>query len=146
MNNQSVTERRQQTNKLIRELLEERGEVWMRYGRLGAMQPYGPNQTLENLVKQFCQILIDYISLGHFGVYQRIIDGTERRRKVIVLAEKFYPRIAEATDAAVTFNDKYERLAGDELRRNLAHDLSVLGEELAKRFELEDSLIETMMA
>jgi regulator of sigma D len=146
MINRSATERRQQTNKLIRELLKERREVWMRYGSLAGMQPYGPERPSEAIVRQFCQILIDYISLGHFGVYQRIIDGTERRRKVIDMAEQLYPRIAEATDAAVTFNDKYERLAGEELRSNLAHDLSTLGEVLATRFELEDSLIQTMTA
>lgn len=118
----------------------------MRYGSLAGMQPYGPERPSEIAVKQFCQILIDYVSLGHFGVYQRIIDGTERRRKVIGMAEQLYPRIAEATDAAVSFNDKYERLAGEELRTNLAHDLSLLGEQLAARFELEDSLIQTMTA
>ena len=144
MINQSATERRHQTNKLIRELLEERREVWTKYCSLAGMQPYGPDQPLETLVQQFCQILIDYVSLGHFGVYQRIVDGTERRLKIIELAEQSYPRIAEATDAAVEFNDKYEHLIGEQLRRNLAHDLSVLGEKLATRFELEDGLIETM--
>ena len=90
--------------------------------------------------------MIDYISLGHFGIYQRIIDGRERRRKVIEVAEIIYPRIAEATSVAVDFNDKYEYLSGEPLRLNLAVDLSLLGEELARRIELEDQLISTMMS
>ncbi|MDV3241666.1 MAG: sigma D regulator [Methylocaldum sp.] len=91
-------------------------------------------------------MLIDYISLGHFGIYQRIIDGTERRRKVLELAENIYPRIAETTDAAVEFNDKYETLIGDGLKTHLEDDLSKLGEELAMRIELEDQLISSMIA
>lgn len=146
MTKHSLADRRQLTNKLIQELVEERQEVWLRYSNLAGMQPYRPEQLLEVVVKQFSQILIDYISLGHFGIYQRIIDGTERRRKVIHVAEQSYPRIADTTDAAVAFNDKYEKLAGEELRRNLALDLSALGEKLAARIELEDNLIETMLA
>ncbi len=143
---QSVSERRQQTNKLIQELLQERREVWSKYSDLGAMQPYRPEQPLEILLQQFCQVLIDYISLGHFGLYQRILDGSERRRKVIYLAEQIYPRIAAATEAAVEFNDTYEALDGSSLRDTLVSDLSLLGEELATRFELEDRLIECMLA
>lgn len=146
MSKHSLAERRQQTNKLIQELIEERREVWLRYSNLAGMQPYTLEQSLEVVVKQFSEILIDYISLGHFGIYQRIIDGTERRRKVIDLAEQSYSRIADTTDAALSFNDKYEKLIGEELRRTLAHDLSVLGEQLARRIELEDDLIETMLA
>ena len=143
---QSVSERRQLTNKLIRELLEERREVWSKYCELGSMQPYGTDKPVEIAVQKFCQILIDYISLGHFGVMQRIADGSERRQRVIHLAEKIYPRIAEATEAAVQFNDTYESVDGTSLRMSLAHDLSKLGEELATRFELEDQLIGSMMS
>jgi regulator of sigma D len=143
---QSLSERRQMTNKLVQELLEERQQVWANYGHLAEMQPFQPDQPLEICVQRFCQIMIDYISLGHFGILQRIIDGSERRRKVIALAEEVYPRIAKATEAAVQFNDTYEAVAGETLRKSLAHDLSKLGEELATRFELEDRLIKILLA
>ena len=61
------------------------------------------------------------------------------------MAESIYPRIAETTDAAVNFNDKYETLAEDELKTHLENDLSKLGEELAMRIELEDRLISSMI-
>jgi regulator of sigma D len=143
---QSVSERRQLTNKLVQELLDERQQVWATYGQLAEMQPFQSDQPLEICVQRFCQIMIDYISLGHFGILQRIVDGNERRRKVLKLAEEIYPRIAEATEAAVQFNDTYEAVEGDSLRKSLAHDLSKLGEELAMRFELEDRLIQIMLA
>lgn len=141
---QSVNERRKQTNKLIQELLEERRQVWALYGNIADMKPFGVEQPLEMAVQRFCQILIDYISLGHFGLYQRIVDGNERRVKVIHVAEEIYPRIAESTDAAVAFNDTYEKVDGETLRRNLTHDLSRLGEALAQRFDMEDRLIGVM--
>jgi regulator of sigma D len=143
---QNVAERRQQTNKLISELLEERKDVWHIYSEIAEMKPFAEEQPIEIIVQRFCQILIDYISLGHFGVYQRLMDGSERRRKVLAVAEEIYPQIAQTTDAAVAFNDSYEKLDGPSLRRNLIGDLSMLGEALATRFELEDRLIDTMTA
>ncbi|MBS1212660.1 MAG: anti-RNa polymerase sigma 70 factor [Proteobacteria bacterium] len=146
MTTQSFSERRQLTNKLVQELLDERREVWAVYGQIADMQPFRPDQPLEIVVQRFCQILIDYVSLGHFGIFQRIGDGNERRQRVVNLAAQVYPRIAEATQAAVQFNDTYDTVDGDSLRKSLAEDLSKLGEELATRFELEDQLIQSLMA
>lgn len=142
----TINERRQNTNQMIKELLEERRQVWSLYCAIAGMKPFTAEQPLRPKVQEFCQLLIDYISLGHFGIYQRIIDGTERRRKVLEVAENIYPRIAETTDAAVDFNDRYETLAEDELKTHLEDDLSKLGEELAMRIELEDQLISSMIA
>jgi regulator of sigma D len=141
----TINERRQNTNQMIKELMEERRQVWSLYCAIAGMKPFTVEQPLRPKVQEFCQLLIDYISLGHFGIYQRIIDGTERRRKVLEVAEHIYPRIAETTDAAVDFNDKYETLAEDELKTHLENDLSKLGEELAMRIELEDRLISSMI-
>lgn len=142
----SINERRQNTNQMVGELLEERRQVWSLYCTIAGMKPFTVKQPLESKIQEFCQLLIDYISLGHFGIYQRIIDGTERRRKVLELAENIYPRIAETTGVAVDFNDKYEKLSSDEITTHLEDDLSKLGEELAMRIELEDQLIATMIA
>jgi regulator of sigma D len=143
---ESINERRQNTSKIVRELLDERRQVWSLYCAIGEMQPFAADQPLESRLQEFCQLLIDYTSLGHFGIYQRIVDGTERRRKVLEVAEQIYDRIAETTNAAVEFNDKYEELAGDELRAQLAEDLSRLGEELAIRSDLEDQLVKAMVS
>lgn len=142
---QSKTERRSQTSEMVQELLRGRQQVWSQYCAIGEMKPFGLDQPLENKVQEFCQTLIDYISLGHFGIYQRIVDGSERRRKVLDLAEEIYPRIAEATVSAVDFNDKYEGMGGEGLRAELAEDLSKLGEALAARNDLEDRLIESIL-
>lgn len=142
----SGSERRQQTQAMIQKLLNERQQVWSLYCTVAGLEPFTPDKPVESLMQDFCQVLVDYISLGHFGIYQRIADGRERRVKVLETAERIYPRIARATDQAIQFNDKYEKLTGEEMLSSLSSDLSKLGEELATRIELEDQLLEAMDA
>lgn len=139
------TDRRNQTNQMIAELVKERQQVWSLYCTAAGLEPFTNRDSIEQKVKEFCQILVDYISLGHFGIYQRILDGQERRTKVIKIAERIYPPIAKTTESAVAFNDKYEKLIDDKLIKALPNDLSLLGEELANRIELEDQLIQSML-
>ena len=141
MKQYSGEDRRNQTNKMISELVQERQQVWSLYCTAAGLEPFSNRESIEGKVKEFCQILIDYISLGHFGIYQRIADGQERRSKVVKIAGEVYQKIACTTDAAVAFNDKYDKLRGEELVNNLSGDLSRLGEALAARIELEDQLI-----
>lgn len=141
----SGQERRNQTNRMISELIEERQQVWSLYCTAAGLEPFANHDSVESKVKDFCQILVDYISLGHFGIYQRIAERKERRSKVIKIAEEIYPRISRTTDSALHFNDKYEKLHGEKLTSELPDDLSRLGEELAVRIELEDKLIQSMV-
>ena len=141
----SGSDRRVQTNKMIQDLLEERKQVWSLYCSVAGLEPFSVERPIAKSLQDFCQILVDYISLGHFGIYQRIVDGKERRAKVISMAEDIYSQIAEITDSAVSFNDKYEKLKGQDITKTLSEDLSDLGEKLAVRIELEDKLIETML-
>ena len=136
-----VSERRNQTQAMIKELLQERQQVWALYCSVAGLKPFTADKPVDSLIQEFCQLLIDYISLGHFGIYQRITDGKERRTKVLKKAEEIYPRIAKATDSAIEFNDKYEKLSSQVELSSLSVDLSHLGEELATRIELEDQLI-----
>ncbi len=138
------TERRVQTNQMVEELLQERNQMWSLYWELAELKPFDQHtDPMEQILGDFCRIMIDYISLGHFGIYRRIIDGTERRRKVLAAAEKLYPDIATATEVALKFNDKFEQSLLDD-RAILNQELSKLGEALATRIELEDRLIASM--
>ena len=138
--------RRPQTSRMIEELLNERRQVWNLYCELGGLKPYHAAPPLTDAIRRFSQLLIDYISLGHFGVYRRIIDGTERRVKAIEAAEQIYPAIEDATDVALSFNDKYEQIDSATLASDLEGDLSRLGEALAIRFDLEDRLMSSLLA
>ena len=83
--------------------------------------------------------------MGHFEIYQRIIEGKERRRAVKAVAAEVYPAIAETTDFLVDFNDKYDAFEGtDEDVKMLSGDLSRLGEIIAVRGELEDQILDAL--
>ncbi len=138
------TERRQQACQLIAELQNERREVWSLYCHVAELKPFSANDAVKSLLIQFSQILVDYVSLGHFGVYERLLAGTERRNGVLSVAKDIYPEFSATTDAAISFNDKYDNVDKIDVFEDLEQDLSALGESLAKRIELEDRLCEVM--
>lgn len=134
------TERRQQASQLIAELQNERQEVWSLYCHVAELKPFTANDTVKKQLTKFSQLLVDYVSLGHFGVYERILAGTERRQSVLSVAKAIYPEFSSITEAVISFNDKYEKI--DEINSfdDLEQDLSALGESLAQRIVLEDQL------
>lgn len=137
-------ERRQQAYQLITELQNERQKVWSLYCHVAELMPFSANQAVRKKLTKFSEILIDYISLGHFGVYERLLAGTEHRAPVLSVAKEIYPALSATTEAAVSFNDKYDGKEKNILD-DLKQDLSTLGENLAKRIDLEDQLCALML-
>ncbi|MGR9046512.1 MAG: Rsd/AlgQ family anti-sigma factor [Gammaproteobacteria bacterium] len=133
-------ERRQHAKQLIDELKKERHEVWALYCHIAELKPFSASQKVTRLLTEFSQLLIDYISLGHFGIYERLLSGTERRSAVLSLAQEIYPELSRTTDAAIAFNDKYAHIQSPAADGALLQDLSTLGENLALRIDLEDRL------
>ena len=137
-----VPERRGRSQELTQKLVAERTEMLVLFCRLAGIESYASeNRPVQELLEDFCQILVDYIAAGHFALYERIIDGTERRREVATLAEQLYPAIARTTDAALEFNDRYDCENHVAVLDGLSEELSRLGEQIAVRIELEDRLI-----
>lgn len=142
-------ERRQGTRQQVDKMVTERTEMLALYWRLAGLDPFadpGHREPLQKLLQQFCQILVDYIAAGHFGLYERLVNGTERRRSVAEMAEQLYPRIAGTTQLALDFNERYDCGEHCQIPESFKTDLSKLGEELAMRIELEDKLIAHLMA
>lgn len=135
-----VPERRQYSQHLVNELQDARKKVWSLYCKVAEQKPFSLTSQTQSLLMEFSQLLIDYASLGHFGIYDYLLSGKERRQAILSEAKNIYPAFAQTTDAVVSFNDKYD----DQKQRvsvdTLEFDLSSLGEVLAKRIELEDSL------
>ena len=141
-------DRRQRISHTIDELLEERQQVLVGYCSLAGVSSFDNRQDEQHQVKagelqSFCQILVDYTALGHFEIYQRIIEGKERRTAVQKVAREVYPAIAETTDHLVDFNDKYDGIDEEDFSE-LPDDLSKVGEVLAIRGELEDRILAAM--
>jgi len=87
---------------------------------------------------------MDYMAFGHFEIYDRISRGEEKRTGVVRVAEEVYAKVVEATDYAVAFNDRYDSSNKQKNLDGLESDLSILGEELAARIEMEDRLLAAM--
>lgn len=141
-----ANERRTGSRDLVQKLVTERTEMLSLYCQLAGLEPYGNGKNSrvkhsQELLQKFCQVLVDYIAAGHFSLYERIVNGTERRQQISTLAEKLYPRIAKSTEAALDFNDKYDCSDNCEISPTISEDLSRLGEELAARIEIEDKLL-----
>ena len=139
-----AAERRTGTQRLITEMLEERQEMWVLYCKVAGLEPFNHEGSVRDVLERFCQVLVDYISTGHFGLYERIAEGKERRVAVRDMAAEVYQRISTTTDVAVRFNDAYDASSDFELDENFAGDLSSLGEALALRIELEDKILARM--
>lgn len=137
-------ERRTENRSLKDKLTSERAEVLVAFCRLAGVGPYDDPENqpeFEKRLQDFCQILVDYLAAGHFGLYQRIIEGKERRQEISDLAEQLYPGIAQTTEQALDFNDKYDSAHHHSISDNFSHDLSALGESLATRIDLEDNIL-----
>lgn len=136
--------KRELTYYVIDQLLEKRKELWRLYCSFTAKEPFQANQSIEDLVQMFCQLSIDYVSLGQFGLYQRILDGHEQRKEIVDVAERIYPEISVSADAVLHFSERYQKITPAMILNDLSDDLSSVGERLAARFELEDELVMQM--
>lgn len=140
-----IPERRQQIQHMVTELQQERHEVWSLYCQIAELKPFNGNMDVKLLLKKFAEILVDYVSLGHFAIYERLLSGTERRDSVLTHARAYYPEYSNTTDSVVSFNDQYDHSKRNFDISNLEQDLSKLGESLAKRMEIEDQLCKLLL-
>ena len=137
----SSNERRTGTKEMVDELLSERQTVLVLYCKVSGLQPYHHEKSIKEELRDFCQVLIDYTAFTHFEIYERIVEGKERRRNVIDTAQSVHPQIVELTTQIVAFNDKYDESDHALILNHLDDDLSQLGEILAQRIELEDQIV-----
>jgi regulator of sigma D len=122
--------------------LEERTELLVRLKNI-----VSPSKTLPSNedLQAFCQVLMDYLSAGHFEVYGEIVRQCEKNGpESLTIAEQLYPQITDTTDVCVSFNDKFTDSDHDEFWQDFDKHLSKLAEVLAERIELEDKLIQQL--
>lgn len=108
-----------------------------------------PGSSEENKAEKFqsfCQLLVDYVSVGHFEVYEQLVaEAAEYDDGGIELAKKIMPLIQVSTEVALSFNDRFDDIHKvDDGIEGLIKELEELGETLEDRFALEDNLIESL--
>ncbi len=141
----SKTERRQNNQNLVLQLQKERQQVWSLYCKVAELKPFSSTSETQLLLTKFSQLLIDYVSLGHFGLFDRVISGNERRESVLSAAKNLYPEFSKTTEDVIAFNDQYDDNLNTLKVDSLETDLSSLGESLAKRVDLEDKLCQLVV-
>jgi len=137
-------DRRVQSQKDLKALVESRSETLAIFSALASKQPFKPEHATQVLLQNFCESLIDYTASAHFQLYRHIDEDRERRKPVLEIASEIYPSIVDSTQAILNFNDRYDCEDHCNNLTELADDLSKLGEMLADRIELEDKLINVL--
>lgn len=102
-------------------------------------------QASGPLLEDFCAQLMDYVSAGHFEIYEQLLSEARAfgDEQALSLAAKVFPQIEASTAVMLDFNDRCDN--GDcRESAGLVHELTRLGQLLEQRFELEDCLIEVL--
>jgi len=134
-------------SEIIDRWLTERQELIVLYCELSSISREKENEEpYSRNIQKMCQVLVDYVSAGHFEVYEQLLnEANEFNDGGIELAERLFPKIQETTEIALDFNDEYDNSAHESnLIEVLPEKLSLLGEALEERFVLEDQLIECL--
>lgn len=142
--NGSDVDRRKKSREKLDALVQSRTQTLSLLTDLAGRQPFTADPEIERALRRFCEALIDYTASAHFQLYRYLADKHERRKPVLAIADRIYPRIIETTDVILRFNDKYEGMSIDNSVEFLAVDLSSLGECLADRIQLEDNIINAL--
>jgi regulator of sigma D len=143
-NCQSAKERWGGVNEIIDRWLHERQQLLVSYCDLSNTKTFDEENVVhQNQVKTLCQILVDYVSAGHFEIYDQLIkEGKDFGDKEgLKKAAALYQIIDNTTETLLDFNDKYQET--DDLTE-LANDLSSMGQGLEPRFSAEDQMIEVL--
>lgn len=139
---QNAQERWGGVHQLIDRWLEERKELVKAFGALSNAKSAFADKDKS---REFCSILVDYVSAWHFEVSEQLVSEAKafNDTRALELATHISPRIADITEIATAFNDHCDKGECTDPER-FAKKLSDLGGLLHERFELEDCLIEVL--
>jgi len=143
-NCQSAKERWGGVNTIVDQWLMSRQELLVIYCSLSDIESFDEkNKEHTQKIRSLCQHLVDYVSAGHFEVYDQLIKEGEAfdNKEALTEAARLYKIIDPNTEVILDFNDKY--LETDDLS-TLAKDLSEIGQQLVTRFEAEDKMIQVL--
>lgn len=93
-------------------------------------------QELQGTLQEFGGQILDYLSLGHFKIYENLVGNVEQQLSFVV------EQLNESTQQIMNLNER-QRFHLNPMQ--IDKDLSALAEKLAKRFALEDKLISSYL-
>ncbi|MGO2233743.1 Rsd/AlgQ family anti-sigma factor [Marinomonas sp. UCMA 3892] len=98
-------------------------------------------------IQLFCEQLVDYVSAGHFTVYEQLaLEAKEFHDDgAVILLRELLPLIDSTTEVAIEFNDKYDTKEHCNAQLEaLPFSLQALAIVMAERFQYEDQLIKEL--
>ncbi|MEG0636997.1 MAG: sigma D regulator [Pseudomonas sp.] len=139
---QNAQERWGGVHQLIDRWLKEREELVQAFRSLRDAKPAFADKDKS---RDFCTILVDYVSAWHFEVSEQLVSEAKAfgDTRGLELASQIKPRIDATTQIATAFNDHCDKGDCNDPER-FAKKLGELGSLLRERFELEDCLIEVL--
>lgn len=140
---ESLTERVGGSNKLVDHWLLVRKQLLVSYYNLVGIKPGKGSymQLNEKALDDFCHNLVEYLSAGHFNIYERIISEMEGTSPLLA-ATQLYPQLEANTEEIMKhYDSSLENAIDDDNCLEFQQALSDIGEALAARFTLEDKLI-----
>lgn len=130
----------QEVDQLLGRWLEERTDLIQAFNAASER----PEDDVDAApLAKFCDILVDYVSAGHFEVFQKLVAEAKSFEDELHIKEALalFPEISATTEVALEFNDHFEA-ASDKLALEI--ELATMRDVLATRFALEDKLIEIL--
>ena len=140
---ENLTERVGGSNALIDQWLHARKQLLVAYYNMVGIKPNKESHTAldEKALDNFCHNLVDYLSSGHFNIYERIISEMEGSSPHLA-ATHLYSQLEANTQKIMNFYDSHlESAIDDDNYIEFQNALSGIGEALESRFSLEDKLI-----
>ena len=139
--NSDPTQQFNAVEELLTRWLKERREVLGKYTEIVVtLDSELQDEALGKRQTALCELLVDYVSAGHFEVFHELLNEAETFGDGSgALAEKVMPAIGDTTEVIMAYEEKYSDAQGHS--EKLKRDLSALGEVLESRFLLEDRLI-----
>lgn len=135
-------------NSAVDTWLEERKQLLVQYCQLAGLPPFERETNAlpdKDEIEKFCEILMDYISAGHFEIYQKIMAECAESASNSALAEEIYAQFSDSTDTALSFNDQYASVSDEHDLDIFDVNLAQLGQKMEERFGLEDRLLQTLV-
>ena len=131
-------------SEMIERWIEERRELLLKYCELTEVTDFSdPENNYDTELQQFCEIMVDYVSVGHFEVFEQITKEAEifGNDQGLDKSPELIDKIQTTTELILDFNDKY--ITAKDLDA-LIIDLAALGETFVQRFADEDVLIDLL--
>lgn len=140
---ENLTERVGGNNELVDHWLHARKNLLVAYYNMVGIKPNKESHTAldEKALDVFCQNLVDYLSSGHFSIYNRIMDRLQSENPSSAIAQ-VYSKLEQNTKNIMDLYDSHlEKAIHTDDWIELQQVLSKVGEYLESRFSLEDNLI-----